>query len=126
VEPNAYGAPGVAEGPIATLSTEQFRFKQDCTVHLLRLFSGGWLNKTAPHTSIAFGKGAQLLDVWQLAGTPAQAKQARVDTGGWFALYSGELANPALFINRGRPRRSNRVLYGPGLCEYRRQAGIVC
>ena len=102
VEPNAYGAPGVAAGPIATLSTEQFKFKQDCTVRELRVFDGGWFNKTAPHTTIAFGQGAQILDVWELAGNPAPHRE-RVDTGGWFAFYSSQLANPALFLNRGRP-----------------------
>ena len=104
VEPNAYGAPGVFEGPIASLFTEQFKFKQDCTVSQMRLYYGGWRPKTNPRSTIlAMGKGGQISDVWDLSDTPEQPKRARIETGGWFALFSSQVANTHLFINRGQP-----------------------
>jgi hypothetical protein len=102
VEPNAYGAPGVREGPFVGLATEQFKFKQDCIVNQFEIFSGGWYNKLA-HTLIAFGKGAQIRDVWAMPDTLAEPKRRRIDTGEWFAFYSPQVANTDLFINRGRP-----------------------
>ncbi|MBU4286372.1 MAG: hypothetical protein KKD76_05630, partial [Verrucomicrobia bacterium] len=104
VAPNAYGAPGVCQGPIASLFTEQFTFKQDCVVSQIRLYHGGWRPKTNPRsTLLAFGKGGQVMDVWDLTDTPETRRQTRVESGGWFALYSGQTANTHLFINRGAP-----------------------
>ncbi|HEY3397171.1 MAG TPA: hypothetical protein VGM19_05860 [Armatimonadota bacterium] len=104
VEPNAYGAPGVNEGPIASLFTEQFKFKQDCTVNEMRLFFGGWRTKTAPRsTLLAMGQGNQISDVWDLTNTPEVAKRASIPTGGWFALFSSQMANTHLYLNRGKP-----------------------
>jgi hypothetical protein len=104
VAPNSYGAPGVFEGPIAGLFTAQFRFKQDCTVKEVRIYHGYWRQKTAPRsTMLAMGKGAQILDVWDLTDTPEQYHEAGIDTGGWFAFYSSQVANTHLFLNRGAP-----------------------
>jgi hypothetical protein len=104
VEGNAYGAPGVNEGPIASLFTEQLKFKQDCTVSAMRLYFAGWRQKTAPRSTIlAMGKDGVISDVWDLSDTPEQPKRARIDTGAWFALFSSQSANTHLFINRGSP-----------------------
>ncbi len=104
VMPNAWGAPGVFEGPIASLFTEQFKFKQDCTVKEMRIYHGYWRPKTAPRsTMVALGQGSQIRDVWDLSDTPEQPQEARIETGGWFALYSSQVANTHLFVNRGAP-----------------------
>ncbi len=104
VEPNNYGAPGVREGPIASLFTERLTYKQDCTPTQIRLFHSWWRGKTAPRSTIlVMGKGTQLLDMWDLTDTPPQIKRARIDTGGWFALFSSQVANTHLFLNRGKP-----------------------
>lgn len=106
VQPNAYGAPGVLEGPIAHLFTEQFTFKQACTVSRLRLYHSGWREKTAPRsTLLALGRGGEIYDVWDLTDTPLpnQTKRRRIETGDWFALFSSQSGNSHLFINRSRP-----------------------
>ena len=104
VDPLGWGGPGVFEGPIASLFTEQFKFKQDCTVKELCIFNGYWRGKTAVRsTSLAIGKGTQIRDVWDLTDTPEQPQEARIETGEWFALYSSQVANTHLFINRGAP-----------------------
>jgi hypothetical protein len=104
VDPNSYGAPGINDGPIASLFTEQFKFKQDCTVSQMRLYFGGWRKKTATYSTIlAMGRGGQITDVWDLTDTPEASKRARIDTGAWFALFSSQMANTHLFINRGQP-----------------------
>ena len=104
VEPNAYGAPGVFEGPIAHLFTEQFKFKQNCAVTQMRLYHAGWRGKTAPRSTIlATGKGGQINDVWDLSDTPEQPKRVKIETGAWFALFSSQVANTHLLINRGAP-----------------------
>lgn len=102
VEPNAYGAPGVFEGPIAGLFSEQFTFKQAMTLNELRLFHAGWRQKSAGRSILlTVGKGGQLRDVIDLSDTPDAARRTRLETGMWFALYSGQPANTHLFLNRG-------------------------
>lgn len=102
VEPNSYGAPGVFEGPMASLFTEQFTFKKDMTVNELRLFHAGWRKKDAGRSVLlAVGKGMQLQAALDLSSTPETSRRYRLETGMWFALYSGQPANTHLFINRG-------------------------
>ncbi|HEY3397624.1 MAG TPA: hypothetical protein VGM19_08200 [Armatimonadota bacterium] len=104
VAPNAWGAPGVFEGPIVGLFTEQFKFKQDCTVKEIQVYNGYWRQKTATYsTLLAMGKGGQITDVWDLTNTPEQPQEARIETGAWFGLFSSQVANTHLFINRGAP-----------------------
>ncbi|NQU38812.1 MAG: hypothetical protein HQ523_02560 [Lentisphaerae bacterium] len=104
VMPNAYGAPCVNEGPIASLFTEQLTFKEDCTVKEIRLYHGGWrLADSLSSTLLAFGQGDQLEDVWDMTDAPDKPQQFHLAPGGWFALFSGQLANAHLFVNRGGP-----------------------
>ncbi len=104
VEPNAYGAPGVFEGPTASLFTEEFTFKQAMTLRELRVFHAGWRAHTLPRSVVlAVGKGGQLTNVIDLTDTPEQSRRIRLETGMWFGLFSGQPANTHLFINRGTP-----------------------
>lgn len=104
VMPNAYGAPGISDGPLASLFTEEFTFKKSVTLDRLRIWHGGWRKKnTGRSVLLAVGKGSTIRDVMDLTDLPDQARAMKLDTGEWFGFYSSQLSNTHLFINRGPP-----------------------
>jgi len=104
VAPISWGGPGIMEGPFSSLFTEQIAFKKEMTLNRLRLFHGGWHAKSAGRSILlAVGKGDQIHNVIDLSVLPEKTKRTRLDTGGWFALYSSEPCNTQLFINCGAP-----------------------
>ncbi|MBU4274052.1 MAG: hypothetical protein KKA28_19645, partial [Planctomycetes bacterium] len=104
VEPNAYGAPGVFEGPVASLFTEEIKYKKDMILQSMRLFNGGWRVKTLPYSvSLVFGKGSQIEDVLDASNLPDKPRLKELPMGSWFGLFSSCSANSQLFINRGSP-----------------------
>ncbi len=104
VMPNAYGAPGVFEGPLASLFTEEFTFKKEVILNRLRIWHSGWRKKNIGQSVIlATGKGALIRDVMDLTDLPEKTRSMKIDTGEWFGLFSSQLSNTHLFINRGAP-----------------------
>jgi len=104
VMPNSYGAPGVFEGPLASLFTEEFTFKKPVTLNRLRIWHSGWRKKsTGQSVLLAIGKGASIRDVMDLTELPEHTRSMKVGTGEWFGLFSSHPANTHLFINRGAP-----------------------
>ncbi|HEY3415859.1 MAG TPA: hypothetical protein VGM23_03150, partial [Armatimonadota bacterium] len=70
----------------------------------LRIFHAGWRNKSSGRSILlATGHGRQVLNVLDISDTPEQTQRTRLETGDWFALFSGQPANTHLFINRGAP-----------------------
>lgn len=104
VMPNAYGAPGVFEGPLASMFTEEFTFKKAVTLDRVRIWHSGWRkNEPGQSVELAIGRGAAIRDVVDLTDLPAQTRSMKLDTGEWFGLFSSHSANSHLFINRGPP-----------------------
>jgi len=104
VRPNGWGGIGVERGTFAGLFTEQFTFKKAMDVQAIRLFHGGWGKKALGRSLLmAVGRGPQIDNVMDVSVLPEKRRRMRLDTGGWFAMYSSELCNTQLFINRGDP-----------------------
>ncbi|MBI3990552.1 MAG: hypothetical protein HY350_00225 [Candidatus Omnitrophica bacterium] len=104
VDPNTYGAPGVLEGPLPSLFTEQFTFKKQVTLNRLRLFHSYVRNPSdARSILMAIGKGSQILNALDVSKLPENVQPMLLNSGEWVALYSAQLSNTHLFINRGSP-----------------------
>jgi len=106
VIPNAYGAPGIFEGPLASVFTEEFTFKEPVTLNRLRIWHSGWRKKNAGQSvMIAIGRGDSIRDVMDVTDLPDRTQSMKIDTGEWFGLFSSHISNTHLFINRGAPAR---------------------
>lgn len=105
VSPNEYGAPGVMEGPVGWLFTEQVAFKEPMTVNRLRLLQG--LHTYPENGLLIIGHDDQIQNVVEisekrrLSNPDGFGFRTRLETGAWFAFYSAMAGNTQVFINRG-------------------------
>jgi hypothetical protein len=102
VDPMAWGAVGFDRGAIACLFTQQITFKADQIINQCVLLNGWWRSpKLPPSVQFTVGRGDQILDGMDISTGPETEHTFRVETGDWFALYSGLPSNTSLVINRG-------------------------
>ncbi len=115
VDPQAYGAPGIKEGPIPSLFTQRITFKREAVATRFLLYHSGWRPPHLPvSVQFAAGRGGQIFENLDLSAAPETLRTCRIATGDWFVFYSGLPSNTELFINRGAPV----VLHFPPTGEY--------
>jgi len=90
VEPQGFGYTGVNQGAWPALFTQHITFKTDDVIQRCLLFHGGWRSPNLPASvQLAIGRGGHVRDNLDLSAPPEQEQTFRLDTGDWFALYTG-------------------------------------
>ena len=96
VQPTGWAAYSVRGGATMANFSCHVTFKADQVVETLQLQSSDW--KTSRPVALVVGHGTTY-EEFDLSKVKETIRK-RIDTGGWFGIYSTETYNNALFINR--------------------------
>jgi len=98
---NGWLGPGVRSGANACIFRGEIRFKQDMKITNLKLLRNYWQTVGITTVFVVTGNSTEVneIDVTQLNDW----KDFTLNKGDWFALYSPQISNTQIFINRGVP-----------------------